>query len=145
MKKIDLNELKSIYPDVYEFITSHNMDTLTEQRYELNNEDYVNVESYTTQLFSERKYESHRRFIDIQYIISGEENIIVTHTDNLETNTPYSDENDITFYKNNYTGTDNIINSGEMIILEPNDGHMPCVAVDKPSYVKKAVFKIKIK
>ena len=34
---------------------------------------------------------------------------------------------------------------GDFLVFMPQDAHMPCIAIDdKPSYVKKAVVKIKI-
>lgn len=47
------------------------MTHLAEGRYELENGIYVNIESYSTCSCEEKKYEIHRKYIDLQYIISG--------------------------------------------------------------------------
>jgi beta-galactosidase beta subunit len=53
------------------------MISLEEKKCELGNEAYVNVESYGTYKLDERRYESHIKYVDIQCIIVGRENIVV--------------------------------------------------------------------
>lgn len=145
MERISLEKLKNEYPTAYEFITTHNMNTIAEKRYDLGNKIYVNIESYSTFQFGERKYESHVQYIDIQYIISGRENIVVAPIDKLTIVEPYDSDRDIAFYNNEFRGNDNIMSAGDMLVLKPEDGHMPCIAICGPTYVKKAVFKIPVK
>ena len=142
MKRVSIEELKNICPKAYEFLLTHNMKDVEEKRYELGDRAYVNVESYETYRFEERRYESHIRYIDIQYIIVGKENIIVEPVTKLSVDEEYDPERDIAFYKNNVHGSDNILEAGDMLMLEPDDGHMPCISVEKSLFVKKAVFKI---
>lgn len=144
MKKLTVGELEKEYPDAYKFLFNHNINEISNLRYELNDTDYVNIESYQTQTFETRRYESHRKYIDIQYIISGEENIVTAPLDKLQIEEAYNTAKDIAFYRNNFYGTDNILKAGDMLLLGPDDGHMPCVAVGKPCGVRKAVFKIHI-
>lgn len=144
MKRISLEELKTEYPSVYEFMISHNMETIGEQRYNLENKIYVNVESYKTFQYEERAYESHVRYMDIQYIITGRENIIVAPIDKLTATEDYDLDRDIVFYSNKFRGKNNFMKAGDMIVLNPEDGHMPCVSIDGSVHVKKAVFKIPV-
>lgn len=144
MRKISLNELKEQYTKVYDFITCHDMTELAEQRYDLGDDEFVNVESYSTFKFEERKYESHRKYIDIQCVIAGRENIIVEPICNLKITDAYNEERDIAFYNNAVRGIDCYVEAGEMLLLMPQDGHMPCVSIDNTVRVKKAVFKLKV-
>jgi YhcH/YjgK/YiaL family protein len=141
MKRLNIEDLKVAYPDAYEFLSTHDMVSLEEKRYELGNRAYVNVESYDTYKFVERRYESHIKYVDIQCIIVGRENIIIEPVKNLSVVEEYNPEKDIAFYKNNIHGVDNIMKAGDMLLLEPADGHMPCVAIEESVHVKKAVFK----
>lgn len=142
MTKYVVNDIKNVFPKIYNFITTHDMKNLEEKRYDLGDGEYVNVESYNTYDFSERRYEAHKKYKDIQYIITGKENIIIKDVDLLVIDEEYDSNRDIIFYKNNIRGIDNIIEEGEMLLISPGEGHMPCVSIDGSVYVKKAVFKI---
>ena len=144
MKKITINDLKEHYTYIYEFIKAHDMIKLDEKRYELGNKAYVNIESYHTYKFEERRYESHIDYIDLQYIITGKEIIVVKPIFELVVDSPYNPDRDIIFYHNNIRGINMIMDAGDMMLLEPEDGHMPCVSVEDSVYVKKAVFKIPV-
>lgn len=144
MKKLNLTELKALFPVAYDFIMSHGMKEIQEQRYELGNNAYVNVESYNTYSFEERKYESHRKYVDIQYIITGSENILTADVDSLFICQEYNEKLDIAFYDNTVVGQNNYLHVGEMLLLEPKDGHMPCISIEDSIFVKKAVFKIPV-
>ena len=61
---------------------------------------YVNIESYTTQLREDRKFEAHRRYIDVQYMISGKELITVCPADKLKCVEAYNQNTDIVFFQN---------------------------------------------
>jgi YhcH/YjgK/YiaL family protein len=144
MKRLNKEDLKTAYPVAYEFLSTHDMVSLEEKRYELGNKAYVNVEAYGTYKFNERRYESHIKYVDIQCIIVGRENIIVEPVIFLSVVEEYNPKRDITFYKNDIHGFDNIMEAGDMLLLEPTDGHMPCVAIEESVYVKKAVFKFPV-
>lgn len=144
MKKIKIEDVKKDFPKVYNFMQIYNLQELLEQRYDLGDDEYVNVESYDTFEFQNRRYESHKKYIDIQCIIVGRENIIVEPIQNLEILEVYNEEKDIAFYSNTVRGTDCYMETGEMLLLMPQDGHMPCVSIDKTAHVKKAVFKLKV-
>ena len=142
MRKLTMDEIKKSYSKVYNFIINNNLSNLKECRYELGEGDYVNIESYFTYDYYQRQYESHRRYRDIQVVIEGRENIIVESINKLVISKEYDDDKDIIFYKNDIKGKSNYLSSGEMLLLDPEDGHMPCVSIDESVYVKKAVFKI---
>lgn len=96
----DWDELKSISVNAYEFLKSFIPEEYEDGRYELQNGMYVNIESYTTQLREDRKFESHRRYIDVQYMISGMKLITVCPFDKLKCVEVYNQDTDIAFYQN---------------------------------------------
>jgi YhcH/YjgK/YiaL family protein len=144
MKRIDMEELQKKFPIAYKFIKSNDMKRIAEKKYELGNDVYVNIESYDTFGYQERKYESHIKYIDLQCVITGTENIVVAAIRELSIVEKYNADKDITFYSNAYRGTDNYMRAGDMLLLEPDDGHMPCVAISESVHVKKAVFKFPV-
>ena len=144
MRKMSVRELESSFPSVFAFLCSHNLLSLDDGRYEIGENDYANIESYNTVCSKERLFESHKRFADIQCIIEGSETIIVEPVKNLQIAKKYDNEKDVVFYENENKGVGYILKKGEMILLLPEDGHMPCILVNESKRVKKAVFKIQI-
>ena len=105
---------------------------------------YVSIQSYKTKNWEDCKYEAHRRYIDIQYIISGSEIITVTDKEGLTERAPYSDEKDVVFFQDDKKGTDFVLNAGDYVVVFPDDVHKPTVRAGESSDVKKAVVKILI-
>lgn len=129
----------------YVFLNKFKSEKPKEGRYILENGCYANVQSYLTNVKSKSKYESHKKYIDIQMILEGEEIITVAPVNQLKCVEPYDEEKDIIFYDNNFVGTDYFLSTGDYIILYPGDGHMPCISINHPIKVKKVVVKVPIK
>ena len=72
----DLNKIKELCPSAYDFIVNK-AEGAAVGKYDLENGAYVSVQEYTTKARSEAKYEAHKKFIDIQMILSGKELIAV--------------------------------------------------------------------
>ena len=105
---------------------------------------YVSIQSYKTKARGDCKYEAHRRYIDIQYIIEGREIIAVTDAAGLRERAPYSEEKDVVFFEDDKKGTEFELHAGDYVVVFPEDVHMPKVCAGEPSDVKKAVVKILI-
>lgn len=144
MKRVTLEEIREISGSVEALLKRLFSENMPDGRYSLENGIYVNVESYTTQKIEERKYESHKRYVDIQFILSGDENILVAPVQRLRVSDAYSVSNDITFYYSCPEGEPVHLNAGQALLLVPEDGHMPCISEEeeKPVNVRKAVAKI---
>lgn len=145
MKHITLEGIRDISVQGDAFLKKMFSQALPDGRYYLEKGVYVNVESYITQKKEERKFESHKRYVDIQCILSGEENIFVVPVQRLSVCEKYSVSNDITFYSSSCKEEEKVhLYAGQALLLEPGDGHMPCVCVEegKPAKVRKAVIKI---
>ncbi len=145
MEKLTMEGLAKKYPEVYTFFETHDLASMENGKYPINDTDYVSVQSYDTKAYAEKRYESHHRFIDIQYIIDGTEKIVVAPVDTLVPCTEFDEVKDIIFYGNETAGEDIILTKGEMVDLLPEDGHMPGVSVAEAVPVKKAVVKVLIR
>ena len=111
-------------------------------RYEFGDDCYVNVSEYETK--PETKMEGHEKYIDVQYLIFGEEKMLVCDKSALDVEKPYDEENDYAFFF--YDKAEEIIyKKGEAIVLYPNDAHSPDRMVKDPVLRKKAVMKIRVK
>ena len=142
MKVDDWDLLIKISPLVFEYIKNDNLSFFDNGKYILKDGVIMNVDSYLTQERASRVFESHRKYIDVQYIVSGEELISVKNIDDLDPMSSYDKEKDIIFYKSGVAGIDFILKEKQFLVLCSNDAHMPCVCVSKPIAVKKIVFKI---
>lgn len=139
--KVSIEELKKNFSVVYKFIKKNKLSKLEIGRYFLSDGIYANVDEYNTKPIEEGKYEAHKRYLDIQILIDGNEHIYVDSLNNLQLNEPYNIERDIEFYKRNYSGSDYDMHELECLILYPEDGHMPCIN-DECRLNKKIVFKV---
>lgn len=94
---------------------------------------------------NEYGYEAHREYIDIQYLIYGEEKICSLPLEFLQETKPYNEEQDAAFYEEaSIKPQELLIGNGYFAILYPQDGHMPQMSVKEPTAVKKVVVKVKI-
>ena len=74
------------------------MVNIKDGRYEISDCLYANVQTYNTK--DDAPYEAHRDYIDIQYMVIGEEQSGVTDYSNCFTKEEYNKEKDIEFLEN---------------------------------------------
>jgi YhcH/YjgK/YiaL family protein len=112
-------------------------------KYEIDGENiFALINEYKTKSESEGKLEAHRKYIDVQYVISGEELMGYSPLGSQQILEPYKDENDIIFFKGEKSFTK--VSSGMFAIFFPEDVHMPGINDGKISDVKKLVIKVRI-
>ena len=84
-------------------------------------------------------WESHRRYTDIQFIVSGEEQMGYAPVSSLATSQPYDAEKDYSLYQGE--GQFFSLQPGWFAIFFPEDAHMPGIAIAAPGQVRKIVIK----
>jgi YhcH/YjgK/YiaL family protein len=101
----------------------------------------VLVQTYDSKTRDKGKWESHRKYLDIQYIVEGTE--LIGYADLAQVKLgSYDDTKD--FQALDAEGEFLLMRDGYFMLLAPQDAHMPGMAVSTPQPVKKAVVKIKI-
>jgi YhcH/YjgK/YiaL family protein len=105
---------------------------------------YANVEKYITQPEEDRRAEAHRRFIDVQFILHGQERIGYAPLSEMKEAEPFSEKNDIGFYEGECKTWLSMF-PGDFAVIFPHEGHLPCTTLHKPCEVVKAVVKIPVK
>ena len=129
-----------------EYLEKNDLKVFDNGRYDILGDDvYVNVQDYTSKHETQGKWEAHKKYIDIQFMIKGAERIGVGGIDNYQATEAYDESKDLEFLaaaNDNYQFIN--MNENDFIILYPQDVHMPQIAMNTPSYVKKAVVKISI-
>lgn len=122
-----------------DYIYSHDLSSLPNGKFTIDDDISCNIMELETKL--ENSYEAHRVFIDIHYIISGEEGIDIAPVESLEVTKPYSEERDIMI--GNASGERHIIRQGQFCVTMPEEAHSPGLAVTSPMKIRKAVFKVR--
>jgi YhcH/YjgK/YiaL family protein len=97
--------------------------------------------TYTTRLPDKGVWEAHRLYIDLQVMVQGAERICYAPLSRLTPGT-YDEAKD--FLRLSGDGDSITLPSGSFMLLWPDDGHMPCLAVDEPEPIKKVVVKITV-
>ncbi len=128
----------------FDFLLNTDLENLKPDRYEIENDEiFANVQILTTKNKEDKKWEAHRKYIDIQYLIKGRECMGYGLLQNFKTSVEYDDKNDIEFLsgdKFNYIN----LSKGEFVIFYPDDVHAPVLNVDENKEIKKVIVKIKI-
>jgi len=127
----------------FEYIIKTDLKNLKPGRYEIDGENiFALISEYKTKREEEGKLEAHRKYIDVQYVISGEELMGYAPLSSQQILEPYKEENDIIFFKGEKLFTK--VSSGMFAIFFPEDVHMPGISTGKISDVKKLVIKVRI-
>ena len=99
-------------------------------------------QAYITKDKKDCLFESHKKYIDIQYIFEGDEIMEVENINNLLVETPYKEDLDYAKYSQSKNASVLKIKENELAIFYPFDAHMPCIKIDENKKIIKAVFKI---
>jgi biofilm protein TabA len=124
-----------------EFLQSESVASLTPGRIDLDgNLLFALVQEYSTRPEFECAWEAHRKYIDIQYLVAGQERIDYAPVASLQISNPYDSSKD----RANYTGTGSLLHlqAGMFAIFFPHDAHRPCMAYRDPTSVRKIVLKV---
>ena len=111
-------------------------------KYDLQDGMYFGVDEYFTKEFGYP--EVHRKYIDLQYILEGEEIIYVANIDNCSNSKGYIEERDIEFFENSTLSKELIMKKGDWAVFYPDDAHTPQILLNSSSKVKKIVVKIPV-
>ena len=131
----------------FKFLLETDLMALPVGRIELDGDRmYAIVQEYPTRLAEGGFWESHRNYIDVQYICRGREQMGVASLKSM-TLGDYSPEKDFQAMADLKIGIGNTIevNSGQFVVFFPGDAHKPGLSVaSEPELVKKIVVKVKI-
>lgn len=129
-----------------EEVAKYTPENYTVGRVELEGEDlFLNLASYDTHPKSEALAEAHRQYIDVMYMVEGEEIIYVKPTDKLQNITKeYDPSIEALLGDLDEDATPVRLQAGSFVVLFPQDAHSPACCVDAPATVKKIIGKVRI-
>ena len=139
----DLHRYASVLPGLEEAVKLlNNLEDLAPATHLLSNGNKVLIQQGVTKNADGALAEAHREYLDIQYILEGQETVGWAPLEALT----LEGEFDTTKDKGKYSGAFDFVTvrAGYCYVVFPEDGHMPGVHLDTPAEFKKAVVKLKV-
>jgi len=127
-----------------DYLQETNLRKLANGRHTLDGERlFAIVQRYRPKPAAEARWEAHRKYIDVQYIVDGCERMGYTYLRNeLVVETPYDAQKDIIFYQ--AQGDLLEVPAGSFVIFTPHDVHAPGLTTERPAATRE-VCKVVVK
>lgn len=132
--------LNSRFKEAFDFIKKNDLNGMKPGKYLLDGENlFITIAEFDGKQADEAKLEAHKKYIDIQIVLSGQETMGWSCIDNCKNVIdPYNSDKDIIFFSEK-PSTYLIVNPEEFAIYFPEDGHAPGIS---KSRIKKAIVKV---
>lgn len=148
-KTVNVNEFarqyqlnKSYWDKAFTFLKEHDLKTLATGRYTIDGDNvYAMVTGDPSKDFDKTNWESHRKYIDVQSVIIGEEKIGIYPVSKASNTKEYDDTKDVA----NYSADGKLYSAtpGTFFIFFPTDAHRPNITPGGNLVVKKIVIKVR--
>jgi YhcH/YjgK/YiaL family protein len=135
------NANKDLWDKAFAYLKTTDLKTLPKGKYTIVPEKVtVSVTEDSTRNFEKTTWESHRKLIDIQYIISGEEKMGVAKVSSAKVTKPYDEKRDAANYE--VDGKYYVSEPNKFFVFFPGDAHRPNITTSNNLPDKKIVIKI---
>ena len=136
---------KERWDKAFAFLRDSDLTKLAVKRYDIDGDNlYASVSEALTKNEEDTKFEAHRKYIDIQHVINGSEQMSITPlADKKEELVPYDPAKDVEFMTVNKTVSYEAT-PDKFFIFFPGDIHRPSVKIGENKIVRKVVVKLKI-
>jgi YhcH/YjgK/YiaL family protein len=136
---------KERWDKAFIFLKTSDLSKLELKRHDIDSDNlYASVSEYFTKNEDDARFEAHQKYIDIQYVINGIEQISVAPVSlKKDVIVPYDTAKDIEFITVTRS-TDMKATPERFFIFFPSDIHRPGLKIGENSQVRKVVVKVKI-
>ncbi|MFB6457875.1 YhcH/YjgK/YiaL family protein [Chitinophaga sp. Hz27] len=138
------DSLGAKFVKAFEYLQQTDFNAVAKGKYEIDGDNiFAIVNEYDSIEEAGEQMESHRKYIDVQYVAAGEERIGHDFLGDKTPSRAYSETEDYMLFAEKpafYT----ILKQGQFAIFFPTDLHMPNLRVNGPVPVKKVVIKISV-
>ena len=134
---------KAEWDKAFSFMRDQDLSALKPDKYVIDGDNvYAMITEAPSKTFEQSDWESHRKYIDIQYVIKGEEKIGVVPLAKATVSKPYDETKDYA----NYTAEGEYYTAkpGTFFLFFPDDVHRPNIKIEGYEVVKKLVIKIRV-
>jgi YhcH/YjgK/YiaL family protein len=129
----------------FEYLARTDLAALPLGRTDIKGDDvYVMISEGETRAPEQVRFEAHRRYIDIQLVVRGQEAIGVAPVAALTTVEPYDAAKDIEFFAVPQESATLALRAGDFAVFAPGDAHRPSLHLDGPHVSRKAVVKVSV-
>ncbi len=105
---------------------------------------YASVATYETGARVERRFEAHKKYIDIQVLLEGEEVIDIALDTDLPVLEAYDEKRDVMFLKPPQHVASLVMTPGCFAVFYPHDVHRPGCHLQEQRRVRKIVMKVAV-
>ena len=148
-KTVNVNEFalqyrlnKPYWDKAFAFLKEHDLKTMAKGRYPIDGDNvYATITEDSSKDFNKTNWESHRKYIDVQSVITGEEKIGVYPVSKATITKEYDETRDVA----NYSADGKLYSAtpGTFFIFFPTDAHRPNITPGGNLVVKKIVIKVR--
>lgn len=114
------------------------------KKIKVNDDFYYNIQYYDTKSPDLCDFESHRKYIDIQFMVSGKECLEFSDISRLSVKQSYNENLDVMFWNVPENISKIVLSEGDYIVLYPEMAHRGAVICQKSEKVLKIVGKVRI-
>jgi YhcH/YjgK/YiaL family protein len=138
----DCYHLHTVFERAFAFLRQDALAELPSGRHEIDGDRlFCVISKGPGRSRAEAKLEAHRKYIDIQYVMAGTDEMGTKPTADCQLpDTGYDAENDIEFFRDE-PGSWTKVRAGSFIVFFPEDAHAPLVSTGE---IHKAVLKVAI-
>lgn len=134
--------VNAAFEKIYAFLAEYKASPKPDGKYELDGDRlFVSVSSYDTVSPQGRLPEAHRKYADVQVMLSGRELIGWAPLNGMKQESGDLINGDCAFFSGG-TLSNLLLDEDIFALFMPQDAHMPCLAVDGSEKITKAVFKV---
>ncbi|MBP5286545.1 MAG: YhcH/YjgK/YiaL family protein [Elusimicrobiales bacterium] len=106
---------------------------------------YAQIQTYMTAEPKKILFEAHKKYLDIQYVVEGQEIINCVNLEDLDIVRPYEEKFDICFGLASPSASIPLrLLPGDMTVFFPEHAHAPKLPLGGPRKVKKIVVKVSV-
>jgi biofilm protein TabA len=135
------NANKDLWDAAFAYLKNTNLQTLPVGKYTIVPDKVtVSVTEDSTKNFEKTNWESHRKMVDIQYIVRGEEKMGVAPVSTAKVIRPYDEKRDAANYE--VEGKYYVSTPDKFFIFFPTDAHRPNITTGGNKPDKKIVIKV---
>jgi len=134
-----------VWNAAFEFLKTLTPESETGRRLIQGDALFAGIDCYETKARDDAKIETHRKYVDIQVLLSGTEVIEIFPKKGLTVSEPYIPERDVEFYQVPGEAPVKLtLTLGQFVVFFPEDAHMPCLMNGNSAQpVQKVVVKLR--
>ena len=105
---------------------------------------YALVQKLPSRSAETAQFESHRKYIDVHYVLSGQETSGFAPADDLKLAVPYDESKDVMLYHVPQQYTKIEVKPGQFVVYHPGQAHIPNCHLQGPHDLHKVVIKVHV-